>query len=296
MKSFESLRAFIRGRCPRNEPRAPLGVCFALLLLLFSCFGCGGGSVGTGTGPGTKTFAGTLKTTDMRPLAGATVRIIITGEQTVSDELGQFSLSSSVSGTAVDFELVADSVSATFSVKNISADTTTVTMDVVVDEATQSVEVSNLEVTAEVGGDCGKSFENGLDIVQTRPIPDGTRCIMRVKINGDGAPLGKIPFKMERRGCAEDGKWRKIGESETGTGENAGEGRLGFYFYNDEAHCVYRVRAPFGVPGLKEVVYKVVTLQKLDFDGNPRDDGSSSEAIAPPEIGPAGDDSESMPQ
>ena len=250
-----------------------------LVMLALSAAGCGGGSVGTGTGPGTKSFEGTIVTTENVPLVGALVRIIATGEEDLTDERGRFSLSSTVSGVDVEFQVIAPEVNTTFSVTNVSAETTNVQIDVVIDEDTKQVDVSNLEVKAEIVDSCAKSFQNGLEIVQTRGIPDDTRCIMRVEIKGDGVPLGSLPFIMQRRACSDKAKWHTIGDSETATGENVGVGRLGFYFLNNPAHCMYRVVAPDDVDGLKSVVYRVITLQKQRYDGEIRED----EAIVPPE-------------
>ena len=233
-------------------------------LFLFVC-GCGGGTSGTGTGE--RSFDGRVQSTDGTPVAGASVTIVETGESTITDTVGAFAILSDVAGTSIALLIEADTLSTTVQVEALDVPDTAVHVDVTVDEDSpqQSVSVKNLQVKAQVVGACDPFFENRRTIRQANRIKDGTVCSVKVQIYGDGKLLERIPFVIQHAAC--DGRaWAPVSAGETGFGIYAGVGTADFTFFNEPEFCLYRIVAPYEVPGLESVIYRIDTFLKQAQD------------------------------
>lgn len=268
----------------------------AAVLLCLSGFGCGGGSVGTGVSTERRSFEGRTIDTASHPVAGAVVTLVDTGESAITGSDGRFFLASDFEGPVAQLKVRSGSIEKTFTIPNIKSQSSGVQLNFVLDQTSLDVSVSSLEVSVQVRGSCDYYFENNRIIRQAGQLDDGTVCSLRVEIRSEGKPLEGAPFLLQRRRCLNGAPWHDEGAGLTGTsappddvsGDPAAEAtpavspavaggndatgtphpgvaRLPFTFYNDEAHCVYRVLAPY-LPKVDAVIYEIQTFRKQEFD------------------------------
>jgi hypothetical protein len=190
----------MRGReILRSGLKGALTVAAALLIA-----GCGGGTAGTGTGE--RSIEGQVLTADQRPLEGATVTVIETGDSSVTDAAGNFTISSPAEESVVDLSIdKGDDVHVTVGVDAGSDPAAAVHVSVTVSPASpHPVSVEALQVTAKIVGFCDAFFENNRVIRQSVRIPNGTQCDAQVTIYGDGRLLERIPFVVQRSRCGHE--------------------------------------------------------------------------------------------
>ena len=182
-----------------------IGGVVTILLLI----GCGGGSSGTGV----RTFDGRILTTQNDPLSGATVTVVQTGDSTVTDAQGFFSLDSEDTKSSVDFAIDASDVHTVVNVATIDPSSTSISLNVKVDKVKNSAQVQIVDVRAQIVGTCDPAFENNEVIRQANKIAKGTICTVRVKVFGDGHPLVGEKIALQRHSCASDAApWTTITE------------------------------------------------------------------------------------
>lgn len=254
---------------------SPVGGWLVVAIALLLVAGCGGGSVGTGTEPGKTTqFFGSVTSPAGQPVAGAIVSLLESDTSAVVGDDGSFAFDAEFAGGDANFRLEALGKEADFVVTAITPGTEAVEVNVVYDSNSNSVVLSNLSLRAKIVGECDKYFVNRQPIIQTDPVPDGTRCDLEVSIRSNNQPVDGLQFEVEHRACTSGSSW---GETTSGTTGNRapGVGKVRFLWKNDADHCVYRIRGPVGIPDLDERTVHINTLRKLAFDaGTPfPDDG-----------------------
>ncbi len=113
-----------------------LGVAAVLVLLVF-LFGCGGGSSGTGLqGP---VLEGLIVSPEGEGVEGVTVTVSETGDQTVSDQNGEFSVDVTEPVDGITVQLDGGQIQTGISVNNIPDSTTGIDIAVTVDPNTGGV-------------------------------------------------------------------------------------------------------------------------------------------------------------
>ena len=242
----------------------------AAFLTCISFTACGGGSSGTGTG--STTIEGTVKSEEGEPLAGITVTIIETGDNDITDDAGFFSITSDIETSEVTLEILKDENSLTVELSNVSnEESATLEVEIEVSEDLKEISVTNLEVSAKIAGFCDLYFENRRVIRQSNSLPaEETKCTAKVSVKGDGKGLGGVPFIIESRRCREKGsEWTRLAQGMTRSDQKSlGTGQAQFSFINSKQHCVYRIVAPYNLPNLQEVTYFIHSFKKQEFDRN----------------------------
>lgn len=244
--------------------------------------GCGGGSVGTGTGEGVATFAGTVVSRDGAPVAGVTVSIADSGEAVVTDENGSFSLT--VPDDLVEAEVQLQLSSTVVQEPDSTApadELSEQTLEVVLTEAPVPVEVRTVEVSVRIAGACAESFSNDRSIVQSLPIPEGAVCSLEVEVTDSGVPRSDLQFALEYRACADDAPWNPLLIGVTTSIDAPAVGSAEFPFTANGERCVYRVIAPFEAPELSPVIFEITTLFKQGYDAAAVSGGSPPAAETP---------------
>ena len=265
-------------RLPNSK--CSLMLCLGFLLAFVSLPGCGGGSVGTGVSKDRRSFEGRTISTDARPVVGARVTLLDTGESTATDEDGRFYLPSNFDGPVANLEVHADPFRKTFPIPNSNQQTSGTQLTIVVNPNADTASIRDLEVSVQVRGPCDYYFENTRTIRQANDLDDGTLCSLRVEIRSGGKPLEDAPFLLQRRRCLDGAPWHQesvgstassqvdpnpVNSADLGKPPHPGVARLPFLFCNEEAHCVYRIVAP-NIPGIDPVLYEIHTFRKQQFD------------------------------
>ena len=166
-----------------------------------------------------------------------------TGDSTVTDAQGFFSLDSEDTKSSVDFAIDASDVHTVVNVATIDPSSTSISLNVKVDKVKNSAQVQIVDVRAQIVGTCDPAFENNEVIRQANKIAKGTICTVRVKVFGDGHPLVGEKISLQRHSCASDAApWTTITE---GNILADGFGMMDFHFYDDVNRCQYRVVAPY---------------------------------------------------
>ncbi len=233
---------------------------FISVLVVGLLCSCGGGSAGTGTG--TRTIEGTVSDSSGAAVVGAEVMLVDTGESTITDSNGEFSLATEAGSTAVQLEIKSGEVSSTVSVNNVAAESLTVQVEITVDRDSKQILLDDLEMLAKIVGECDIYFENNRVIRQANKAPLGVECTAKVWIRSGGQPASSVPFAVQYRGCKHGQPLTTIAVGETRFSPEPGVGQVQFKFSDDEEHCVYRIVAPYGVEGQKPIVFEVDTFTK----------------------------------
>lgn len=235
------------------------------LILLNAC--SGGGSSGTGT----VTIQGSLRTTDGQPVAAALVNVAGDDRQVQTDANGIFILDVSSEESQdgiIPLEIKSEGSTGTVDVQTDIEQTSNVTISVEIklDPQDKLIVVNQVDVEAKIVGTCDLYFENLNTIRQSNKAPQGVNCALKVSIKGDGKPLSDVPFVLEYTGCSESREWHTLAAGETRSAPVPGDGQLQFNFYDDSEKCVYRVIAPYELPGVKPVITKIHTFTKQQYD------------------------------
>lgn len=226
-----------------------------LLLLIFE--GCGGGTVGTGTGErSVRSIEGRILLVSGAPLPDAEVTILETGESGTTDSSGTFMIETESVDAQISLEIQTETISSRVQVETDPSDPVT-QVNLEVDPVRQVTTVRNISVTAKIEGSCDPYFENKRTIRQSNKLASNTKCMVNVRIRGDGAPLNRIPFVVEHAACNQK-KWHRDSEGITNTG---GFGTTPFTYVDEPDHCYYRIIVPYNVQGLDPVTFLVVTFQ-----------------------------------
>ena len=274
--------------CSANFRKFCSSLMFLLVLLLPAC---GGGSVGTGVSVDRRSFEGKTVAPDDSPISGARVTLLETGESTATASDGRFYLPSNFDGPVANLEVETGNLKKSVSINNSRQQTSGVQLTLVVNPAAQTVSYSDLEVSVQVRGACDYYFENTRTIRQANELEDGTLCSLRVEIRSGGKPLENAPFRFERRRCLDGAPWHlesngvtasasdttPLPDDKSNTSANTstvapshpGVTRLPWIFFNDEAHCVYRVVAP-DIQGVEPGIYEIHTFRKQEYDRTSR--------------------------
>lgn len=226
---------------------------------LLSMSGCGGGSAGTGIE--TKTIEGTIRSTEDAPLAGVVITVTETGDSTVSNASGEFSIQTAVSGSVVELAINGETVDSSLQL-NVSDNSTTVNLAVTVDEATSSLELKNVEVLTGVVGACNFAFENHRVIRQGNRLSPGTVCTVKSVVMSNGEPLRGIEILLQRKGCAPNSPWLVESRDKT---RSSGAGQVNFTYFDDPDHCEYRIVTPYNHPLFNAVVTYIRTFQAQEL-------------------------------
>ena len=234
-----------------------------LLITIVLLSGCGGGSEGTGTGAIPRTLTGTVLGQDGKPVSGAIVTVLNTGDTTTTSPTGDFLLPLPLELNQFTVEVDSGNVKGNVNIPAIDQDVTTVQVAIKVDGSKGEITAASIQVWSRIVGDCARYFANEAIIRQTERTPRLLQCIMRFYVSGDGRRLERAPGAMQVRSCNSD-EWRTIAIGKTGFGVNAGVGEIEFTFIDNRRNCEYRLAAPFGATTLTPsyIAVETFTLQE----------------------------------
>ena len=238
---------------------------FLLIIFLAAC--SGGGSSGTGT----VSIQGSLKTTNGQPIASAQVNVAGEIEQVTTDSNGVFVLNvAAVEGVdgiiALEIESMGKTNTVNVQTDALASSNITINVEIKLDPNDKLIVVNQVDVEAKIVGACDLYFENLSTIRQSNEAPQGVNCILKVSIKGDGKPLSDVPFVLEYTGCSESREWKLLAAGETRSAPVPGDGQLGFEFFDNSEKCVYRIIAPYQLPGVASVITKIHTFTKQEYD------------------------------
>ena len=248
-----------------------------LLALVFNIaglvlVGCGGGSIGTGTGDGLTTVEGRLVSPEGLPLPGFAVTIAGSETASITDQSGYFVL-------AVPTETITQSVEihvspdgtnqSNVTVEEVASNPSAVVVEVVVDEIAPPVLTKSTNLTVQAIGDCALSFNNNRTIDQIMPISEGTTCSFSVEVLTDGILRNDAVYRIESRACDDNSEWTTIQEGITASELSPTLGIANILYNVDGQHCVYRVIAPIGEASIESASFEIRTLLKLSYDSPP---------------------------
>jgi hypothetical protein len=142
---------------------------------------------------------------------------------------------------------------------DIPQDGGTVAVNLTVNPRLTEVDANSLEVAARIVGKCDIYFENSRIIRQANPVPADLTCVAKVIVSAEGRRLGRVPFAVQYRDCEQATPWTTLAIENTLPPPNRGVGQTQFRYIDDEQHCIYRIVAPIGVPGLPELERLIYT-------------------------------------
>ncbi len=231
-----------------------------IILLLASC---GGGTSGSGL----KTYQGRVITPFNEALSEVAVTIEDTGDSSVTDVNGRFSIKSNAAGATVRFLLESPDFTTRFTLIDIPDESSRIGMRVTVNPQTNETTVKNLSVRTWMAGYCEPFFESREVIRQIKNVPDGTECSLNVRVLRDGQPVADLPIALQYSSCEPGSSWQLLRESRTGTGNHQGAAELNFGFIDSSEFCRYRVIAPYNGPNTPGVPYPIDTFTEQEFFG-----------------------------
>lgn len=232
-----------------------LGFFSLLLVIVLALMGCGGGSAGTGTGVTSDRVVvvqGAVVDESGEPVEDANVQVVETGEETTTSSGGEFQIVTSPETDSVTLEVSSETGAASIIVA-IPAESGTVSVTLTVNPRLTEIDASSLEVGSGIVGRCDIYFENNAVIRQANRVPGDLRCVARVTVAADKQRLADVPIAIQYRDCGENLPWTTIAVGSTMRQPNLGVGQVEFPYIDDETRCVYRIVAPFGVPGLPDI-------------------------------------------
>ena len=239
---------------------------FLLILFIFistsALIGCGGGSSGTGVPDSFvgKVLTGSVLDENSAPVSGADIKVVETGEETKTDNNGNFTLSTAAQGD-ISLTVGVGGVSSTLPIS--SDDASRSQLKITVNRRTGLAHVSDLSVTAKIVGRCDFAFENNATIRQSNKLSSGTPCPLRVKARGGGRGISGIPFRLDHKMCDAKAPWKVVLEGLTSL---TGVGQETFSFSTNSDYCDYRIVVAHGVKGVSEVVFPISTFQRQAED------------------------------
>lgn len=234
-----------------------LGFFSLLLVIVLALMGCGGGSAGTGTGP-VVVVQGAVLDESGAPVENVDVRVVETGSEATTSQSGEFEILTSPDTENVTLEVSSETGSALITI-NIPEEGGTVSVTLTVNPEFSEVNADTLEMGAAIVGRCDIYFENRRTIRQANRVPGDLTCIARVTLSTGSKKLAQIPIAIQYRDCAGLNPWTTIAAGSTMGKPNLGIGQVQFPFIDDEAHCVYRIVSPFGLPNVPELERTVIT-------------------------------------
>lgn len=230
---------------------------------ILSVSGCaGGGSEGTGVESEYRSVEGRIVTTEGSPLALAEVTILETGESSLSDASGDFTIQTSSTSDSFDLEIRKDDQSVRTTISSLSSDSQSVRVTIEFDPTVAVVPVETLEVSVKIVGECDPYFENNRTIRQANPVPTGTRCTAKIVTRSGGKPIGNISYGLRYGACPDTSRSVELAAGLTSVVFNPGVGQVTFPFFDDSQHCVYEILVPYKQSGSKPIVYRIVTFTK----------------------------------
>jgi len=237
-----------------------LCVCVALLPFFASCASSGGGNVGTGI----VTVKGSVRNDSAQPLAGVEVTVINTGDTTLSDSLGYFSLVTETDEENLSVSITSGDVAHVAEIAITDPGNTTVlSMEIIINEDSGSVELRNVEMMSKIVGKCDYYFENHRDVVmQANKTPASVDCLAKTWLSSEGAPLSGLNVMIQYRACAEGSPWKDLSWGKTNGPPHSGIAQIPFTFIDSEERCVYRVVAPYLELGYQEAEQLIYTMTK----------------------------------
>lgn len=232
-------------------------------LIVIATSGCGGGSAGTGT----TTFTGKLLTTDNQPVRGATVRVVGSDVVVTTDDQGQFILITDVQDVPTQIQVQAPGVNASVMIPPATADQSQIGLQLELDTNNSTVSIQSVEVKVSFVGQCEKFFLQSTDsLVQINPLPDLTKCTLQVTANSGSQPVGAILADVQRNSCSgtddESNSWISVASGRTRESGLRGRVDIKFTFFDDDAHCRYRVVAPQGDESRTPLIFPIITLRQ----------------------------------
>jgi hypothetical protein len=225
-----------------------LGFFSLLLVIVLALMGCGGGSAGTGTGP-VVVVQGAVLDESGTPVEDVHVRVVETGNEDTTSSSGEFEIETVPDSGNVTLEVSSDTGVAYITI-DIPEDGGTVSITLRIDPRLTQVDAESLEVGAAIVGRCDIYFENTRIIRQSNKVPGDLSCVAKASVTSDGRRLAGVPVVVQYRDCDELLPWTTVAAGSTLNTPNIGIAQLRFPFIDDETHCLYRIVAPFGVPGL----------------------------------------------
>jgi len=234
-----------------------LGFFSLLLVIVLALMGCGGGSAGTGTGP-VVVVQGAVLDDSGQPVKDVNIRVVETGSEDTTSQNGEFELETPPESGTITLEISsADGTS--FVTVTIPEEGGTVSITLTVNPRLRQVSADTLEVGAGIVGRCDIYFENNRIIRQANIVPKDLRCVAKVTVSAEGRRLGRVPFAVQYRNCDQTTPWATVAAGNTMAPPNRGVGQVRFRYIDDEEHCLYRIVAPIGVPGLPELERLIYT-------------------------------------
>ena len=195
--------------------------------LLLTLDGCGGGSAGTGIGTETRslTIEGTLVSETNKPLAGVTVTILETGDSSVTNTAGQFTITTDPfeGDTTLEYQRGKKRGSTIISAQQ---DSGAIQIVLKVNPLFDEVTADSLVVDSRIVGRCESYFENKTPIRQSNRVPSGTRCVAKARVLTGTTPLAHAPIAIQYRACEADSPWITVTLGETLSGANIGVGQV----------------------------------------------------------------------
>jgi hypothetical protein len=234
-----------------------LGLFSILLVIVLALMGCGGGSAGTGTGA-VVVVQGAVLDQSGQPVEDADVRVVETGNEDTTSQDGQFQILTTPETENVTLEISTDS-GTVYTTIEIPMQGGTVSVTLTLDPQLSEVDAQTIEVGAAIVGRCNAYFENRLTIRQANKVPGNLRCVARVTVSTEDQKLAGVPVVVQYRDCEQLQPWTTIAAGSTMDYPNRGVAQVEFPFIDDATHCLYRIVAPYGVPGLPDLERTVIT-------------------------------------
>ena len=233
-----------------------LGLFSLLLVIVLALMGCGGGSAGTGTG--NVVVQGAVLDQSGEPVENVDIRVVETGSEATTAQDGHFEILGTSAQDNVTLEVSSTSGTAFITV-DMPQDGGEVSITLAIDPALTTIDAASVEMSAGIVGQCDSYFENKTVIRQSNRVPGNLRCVARVAVGSDNGPLAHAPIVIQYNNCDETEAWTTLAAGSTFGYPNTGVGQIEFPFVDDGTHCVYRIVAPYGVPGLPQLERRIVT-------------------------------------
>lgn len=257
----------------RTNGTALLGGAITLCAI---AFGCGGGSVGTGTGEGVTTVEGKIVSSSGAPLSGAAVKLAGAAVPATTDANGHFVIAVASTSLPSNVQLQvapnpANTSTSTTSVAVVepSADPSALVVQVVIDATTPPIVTQSSEVKVQAVGACAENFVNNRTIEQIATIAPGTPCTFNVSVTEDTVPRADAQYRVEYRGCDDASLWIPILDGTTSSPTLGAVGEATIPYIEDADHCVYRIVAPVNEVEREPTAFEIRTMLKKVFDQLP---------------------------
>ena len=236
-----------------------LGLFSVLLVIVLALMGCGGGSAGTGTESGaTVVVQGAVLDQSGHPIEDVDVRVVETGSEDTTSQNGEFQILTTSETNNVTLEVSTDSGIGYVTIE-IPAQGGTVSVTLKIDPQLTQIDAQTIEMSAGIVGRCNRYFENRLIIRQANRVPGNLSCVARVTVSAGNKRLPRVPVVIQYRDCDQLQPWTTIAVGSTMGHPNSGVAQVEFPFVDDATRCLYRIVAPYGVPGLPDLERTVVT-------------------------------------